>query len=145
LTAIEIIDAVLSPPEPSQDVMVATGSAVAGLDDQPIPDVVPVASPAVMDDAEVIRTLSQLGPGATRKEIVLATLRLTRLFQDSKSMRYYAGVIRDVQRGELPARIPIAAIERARGPGVIRPAAVFTSHIQRCRAVWESRTKRPSG
>jgi hypothetical protein len=96
-------------------------------------------------DAEVIRALAQLGPGATAKKIQLATLRLTRLFGDAKSMRYYAGVVREVSQGELPARIPIAAVERSRDPGVLRPAAVFTHYIERCRAVQGARSKRPDG
>ena len=102
-------------------------------------------APVPAADAEVIRALAQLGPGATAKEVQVATLRLTRLFGDAKSMRYYAGVVREVSRGELPARIPIAAVERSQGPGVLRPAAVFTGYIERCRAVREARSKRPDG
>jgi hypothetical protein len=60
-------------------------------------------------------------------------------------MRYYAGVVQSVSRGELPARIPIAAVERSQGPGVLRPAAVFTSYVERCRAVREARSQRPDG
>jgi hypothetical protein len=81
-----------------------------------------------------------MGPGVAK-----LSLRLTRLFGDAKSLRYYAGVVRAVSRGELPARIPIAAVERSRGPGVLRPAAVFTSYVERCRAVREARSKRPDG
>jgi hypothetical protein len=93
----------------------------------------------------VIRALAQLGPGAMAKEVQVATLRLTRLFQDAKSLRYYAGVVREVSRGELPARIPIAAVERSQDPGVLRPAAVFTRYVERCRAAREARSKRPDG
>jgi hypothetical protein len=135
----EVLAAVLSPPEPCPDATVAAVDVPARSDGQPLPGDVPGAAPVPVDDAEVIRALSQLGPGATAKEIQLATLRLTRLFGDAKSLRYYAGVVREVSRGELPARIPIAAVERSRGPGVIRPAAVFTSYIERCRAVRRTR------
>jgi Helix-turn-helix domain len=144
-TMAEILAAVLSPSEPSQDATAAAVDVPAGVDGPPMPGGVPGAAPVPVDDAEVIRALSQIGPGATAKEIQLATLRLTRLFQDAKSLRYYAGVVRAVSRGELPARIPIAAVERSQGPGVLRPAAVFTSYIERCRAVREARSKRPDG
>jgi hypothetical protein len=140
-TMTEILDAVLSPPEPCHDATVGAVGAPAGSDGPPLPDDVPGAAPVPTADAEVIRALSQLGPGATPKEIQLATLRLTRLFGDVKSLRYYAGVVREISRGELPARIPIAAVERSRGPGVIRPAAVFTRYIERCRTVREARSK----
>jgi hypothetical protein len=127
--------------EPRRD---ATAEVVAGpavAEGPATPRGVPEAAPVPAADAEVIRALSQLGPGATAKEVQLATLRLTWLFQDAKSMRYYAGVVRAVSRGELPARVPIAAVERSRDPGVLRPAAVFTSYIERCRAVREARSQ----
>jgi hypothetical protein len=146
-TAAEVLEAVLSPPAPCQ---AATAAAVTapdgmGIGSQSLPDVALAVPQATTDDAEVIRALSQLGPGATAKEVQLATLRLTRLFQDPKSMRYYAGVVRQVSRGELPARIPLAAIAFARRPGIRRPAAAFTSHIERCRATRGVRSKRPDG
>jgi hypothetical protein len=102
-------------------------------------------SPATTDDAEVIRALLKLGPGATAREVQLATLRLTRLFGDAKSMRYYGGVVREVARGELPARVPVAAIALARRPGIERPAAAFTSHVERCRVAQAARSKQPGG
>jgi hypothetical protein len=144
-TLAEILAAVLAPVEPCPDATAAAVGGPAGSDGQSTSGGVPEAAPVPADDAEVIRALSQLGPGATPKEIQVATLRLTRLFGDAKSMRYYAGVVRSVSRGELPARIPIAAVERSRGPGVLRPAAVFTGYIQRCRAVREARAQRPDG
>jgi hypothetical protein len=72
-----------------------------------------------------------------------ATLRLARLFRAAKSLRSDAGVVREVSRGERPARIPIAAVERSRGLGVRRPAPVFASDLERCRAVREARPNRP--
>jgi hypothetical protein len=145
LTMAKILDAVLSPPEPCQDALAAAVGVPARSDGPPLTGGVPGAAPVPAADAEVIRALAQLGPGATAKEVQVATLRLTRLFGDAKSLRYYAGVVREVSRGELPARIPIAAVERSRGPGVIRPAAVFTCYVERCRAVHEARSKRPDG
>jgi hypothetical protein len=143
LTTAEILAGVLSPSEPCQEATAAAVDVPAGLDGPLPPGDVPEAAPVPADDAEVIRALAQLGPGATPKEIQLATLRLTRLFGDAKSLRYYAGVVRSVSRGELPARIPIAAVERSRGPGVLRPAAVFTGYVERCRAIREARSFRP--
>jgi hypothetical protein len=145
LTTAEILAAVLAAPEPCPDAPAAAVGVPAGSDGPPLPGGVLGAAPVPADDAEVIRALAQLGPGATAKEIQLATLRLTRLFGDAKSLRYYAGVVRAVSRGELPARIPIAAVERSRDPGVLRPAAVFTRYIERCRAVREARSQRPDG
>jgi hypothetical protein len=144
-TMAEILAAVLAPLEPRREAMAEVVAVPAVAEGPPLSGGVPAAAPVPAADAAAIHALSQLGPGATAKEVQVATLRLTRLFGDAKSMRYYAGVVREVSRGELPARIPIAAVERSRGPGVIRPAAVFTSYIERCRAVREARTKRPEG
>jgi hypothetical protein len=141
----EVLEAVLSPPVPCQNATAAVTTAPAGTDGQPLPGATQPACPATTDDAEVIRALLKLGPGATPKEVQLATLRLTRLFGDAKSMRYYGGVVREVARGELPARVPVAAIAFARRPGIERPAAAFTSHVERCRAARETRSKRPDG
>jgi hypothetical protein len=77
-------------------------------------------------------------PGPTMAEILAA-------FLSPPEPWYYAGVVREVSRGELSARNPIAAVERSRGPGVLRPAAVFTSYIERCWAAREARSKRPDG
>ena len=55
----------------------------------------------------MIRALSAVGPGATAKEVQVATLRLAGLFGDTKSLRYYRGVVNEVARGELPARVPV--------------------------------------
>ena len=142
-TMAEILAAVLSPTRSRQDATAEVVDVPAGSDGQPMPSNVPEAAPVPAADAEVIRALAELGPGATAKEVQVATLRLTRLFGDAKSLRYYAGVVREVSRGELPARIPIAAVERSQDPGVLRPAAVFTRYIERCRAVREARSKRP--
>jgi hypothetical protein len=145
LTTAEILTAVLAPPQPCQGTPAAAAGIPAGPDSPPPPDDAPEPAPVPAADAEVIRALSQLGPGATPKEIQLATLRLTRLFGDAKSLRYYAGVVRSVWRGELPARIPIAAVERSQDPGVLRPAAVFTGYVERCRAVRAARSQPPDG
>jgi DNA-binding MarR family transcriptional regulator len=144
-TAAEILDAVLSPPEPSPKAIAVAVEVPADASVEPIPGGVAGTSQGAVDEAEVISVLSRLGPGATPAEIQIATLRLTRLFQDSKSMRYYAGVVREVSRGELPARIPMAALDFACRPGIKRPGAAFTSHVERCRAVRGARSKRPDG
>jgi hypothetical protein len=140
-TMAEILAAVLPPVEPRQDATAEVVDVPAVAEGQPTPSGVPEDATVPAADAEVIRALAQLGPGATAKEIPLATLRLTRRFGDVQSLRYYAGVVREVSRGELPARIPIVTVQRSRGPGVLRPAAVFTSYIERCRAVREARSR----
>jgi hypothetical protein len=96
-------------------------------------------------EQETIRALSATGPGATAREVTTATLRLASLFGDPKSLRFYRGVVNDVVRGDLPARVPIAAVEWASRPGVVKPAAAFTGHVQRCRRVQADRCGRPSG
>jgi hypothetical protein len=144
-TMAEILTAVLAPWEPRQEATAEVVAVPAVAEGPPTPSGVPEAAPVPAADAEVIRALAQLGPGATAKEIQLAILRLTRLFGDAQSMRYYAGVVREVSRGELPARIPIAAVERSQDPGVLRPAAVFTRYVERCRAVRGARSKQPDG
>jgi hypothetical protein len=94
---------------------------------------------AVDPGAATIAALSRLGPGATRGEVLAATLRLTVLFGDPKSRAFYRSVCNEVARGQLPARVPIAAVGSARGPGVRNPGAAFTAHIKRCRAAAEGR------
>jgi hypothetical protein len=144
-TMAEILEAVLSPVGPRRDETAEVVAVPAGAEGPAPPSGVPEAVTVPAAEAEVIRALAQLGPGATAKEIQVATLRLTRLFGDAKSMRYYASVVREVSRGELPARVPIAAVERSRDLGVLRPAAVFTRYIEQCRAAREARSKRPDG
>jgi hypothetical protein len=95
--------------------------------------------PALDPEAATIEALARLGPGATRGEVLAATLRLTALFRDPKSRAYYRSVCNDVARGQIQARVPIAAVGSARGPEVRNPGAAFTAHIQRCRAVREVR------
>jgi hypothetical protein len=90
-------------------------------------------------EAATIEALSRLGLGATRGEVLSATLRLTSLFRDPGSRAYYRSVCNDVARGQLPARVPIAAVGSARGPDVRNPGAAFTAHIQRARAAAGSR------
>src|SRR5262249_17389893 len=78
--------AVLSPVSPRPDAPVAAVAVPAGAEGPAPPSGVPEAAPVPAADAEVIRALAQLGPGATAKEIQVATLRLTRLFGDAKSL-----------------------------------------------------------
>ena len=121
---------------------------------------VPASGPVVCDDrpaavsdgrgsndpeAATIEALAKLGPGATRGEVLAATLRLTALFRDPGSRAYYRSVCNEVARGQLPARIPIAAVGSARGSGIRNPGAAFTAHVGRCRATAEARRARPSG
>jgi hypothetical protein len=74
-----------------------------------------------------------------------ATLRLTALFRDPKSRAFYRSVVNEVARGQLPARIPIAAVGSARDPGLRNPGAPFTAHIKRCKATAKARQqKRPT-
>jgi hypothetical protein len=97
------------------------------------------APPAVDPGAATIEALSRLGPGATRGEVLSATLRLTALFRDPSSRAFYRSVCNEVARGQLPARVPIAAVASACGPSVRNPGAAFTAHIKRCKAATESR------
>jgi hypothetical protein len=97
------------------------------------------APPAVDPEAATIEALSRLGPGATRGEVLSATLRLASLFRDPGSRAFYRSVCNDVVRGQLPARVPIAAVGSARGPEVRNPGAAFTAHIRRARAAAEVR------
>jgi hypothetical protein len=91
---------------------------------------------------DVMQALAALRPGATRQEITVATLKLTRHFQDPGSRRFYSSVAQKIGRGELPARVVVAAVERSSRPGVIKPAAVFTAHIRRVERVAMSRIAR---
>ena len=69
-------------------------------------------------EQEVIAALAAIGLGATAKDVTTAMLKLASLFGDQKSMRYFRGVVNDVVRGDLPARVPIAAVEWARRAGI---------------------------
>lgn len=104
----------------------------------------PTPDPGPSDDpqAETIRALSRLGPGATAAEVTAATVRLATLFRDHGSQAYYRSLANEVARGRMPARWLIAAVHSARGQGVIRPGAAFNAHIQRCRKAAESRNHR---
>jgi hypothetical protein len=97
------------------------------------------APPALDPEAATIEALSRLGPGATRGEILSATLRLTALFRDPGSRAFYSSVCNEVARGRLPARVPIAAVGSARGPEVRNPGAAFTAHLKRARAATAAR------
>jgi hypothetical protein len=97
------------------------------------------AASTVDPEAATIEALSKLGPGATRGEVLSATLRLAALFRDLGSRAFYRSVCSEVARGQLPARIPIAAVGSARGPGIRNPGAAFTAHIKRARAAAEVR------
>jgi hypothetical protein len=90
-------------------------------------------------EAETIAALSRLGCGATRGEVERATVRLTLLLRDHKSRGFYRKVCNETARGELPARVVVAAVGSALGPGVIRPGAAFTAHVLRCKTTMESR------
>jgi hypothetical protein len=103
----------------------------------------PVRGLQVADEAEVIQCLAALKPGATKQEIAVATLKLTRLFKDPGSRRFYSGVVLSVGRGELPARVVVAAVQNSSRPGVIKPAAVFTAHIRRCERAAHERPGSP--
>jgi hypothetical protein len=89
--------------------------------------------------AETIAALGRLGPGATRGEVLEATLKLSRLLNDRKSKAYYRKTCDEVARGELPPRVLVAAVGSARGPGIANPGAAFTAHVKRCRAAAGSR------
>jgi hypothetical protein len=99
----------------------------------------PHGGPGAAAEAATIEALSRLGPGATRGEVLAATLRLAALFRDPGSRAFYRSVCNEVARGELPARVPVAAVGFALGPDVRHPARAFVGHIKRCRAAAESR------
>src|SRR5262249_52711007 len=65
LTTAEILAAVLAAPEPCPDAPAAAVGVPAGSDGPPLPGGVLGAAPVPAADAEVIRALAQLGPGAT--------------------------------------------------------------------------------
>jgi hypothetical protein len=71
----------------------------------------------------------------------LATLRLATLFRDPGSRAFYRSVCNEVARGQLPARVPVAAVGSARGPGVRNAGACFCAHIKRCKATAEARRR----
>jgi hypothetical protein len=100
---------------------------------------IPGRAVAIAAEAATIEALAKLGPGATRGEVLAATIRLAALFRDPGSRAYYRSVCNDVAAGRLPARVPIAAVGSARASGIRNPGAAFTAHIRRCRAAAEAR------
>jgi hypothetical protein len=137
----EILAAILDAPQAVQDrVREAVGAEVA----QPLPGAGPPygANTAVQEDtgAATIAVLAQLMPGATRAEVLGATIRLACLFRNKKSRASSRSVCNEVARGQLPAREAIAAVGSARGPGIRNPGAALTSHIKRCKAAAKSQT-----
>jgi hypothetical protein len=134
----EIITAALDGPPAAVDG--PTGDPVAKVepDSHPAPGSQDGAIRADLESA-TIEVLSQLKPGASKGEVMSAALRLTALFQDPGSRAYYRSVCNEVARGQLPARIVIAAVGSARGPGVRNPGAAFVGHIKRCKAAAASR------
>jgi hypothetical protein len=121
----------------------AAGETVS--DSDPVPaarheaEVAGQVGDAIDPGAATIEALAKLGPGASRAEILTATLRLTALFRDPGSRAFHRSVCNEVARGQLPARVPIAAVGSARGSEVRNPVAAFTAHVNRCRAAAEAR------
>jgi hypothetical protein len=132
----EILTAVLTTPETVQDCAGATDGPPVDPAPHPAPRSQGKPIPARHADAAVatLEALAKLGSGATKHEITIAMLRLTSLFGDPRSRAFYWSICNDVACNRLLARWLIAAVEEARRPGVRNPAAVFVTHVKRCRA-----------